>query len=33
MVTAFSDRREHLGGKHVYQKMPDDDDHHKNLVR
>ena len=21
MVTAFFDRREHLGGKHVYQKM------------
>ena len=22
MVTAFSDRREHLGGKHVHQKCP-----------
>ena len=33
MVTAFSDRREHLGEKHVHQKMPDGDDHSKNLVR
>ena len=32
MVTAFFDRREHLGGKHVQQKMPSDDNHPKTLV-
>ena len=29
MVTACFDKREHLGGKHVHQKMPVDDDHPK----
>ena len=33
MVTAFFNRREHLGGKHVHQKMFFCDDHPKNLVR
>ena len=32
MVTEFFDRREHLGGKHVHQKMPNGDDRPKNLV-
>ena len=32
MVTAFFDRREHLGGKHVHKKMSFGDDHPKNLV-
>ena len=32
MVTASIDKREHLGGKHVHQKMPVGDDHPKNLV-
>ena len=33
MVTAFFNRREHLGGKHVHQKMSFGDNHPKNLVR
>ena len=33
MVTARFDKREHLGGKHVHEKMPLGDDHPKNLVR
>ena len=32
MVAAFFDRREHLGGKRVHQKMPTGDDHPKNLT-
>ena len=32
MVTAFFNRREHLGGRHEHQKMPDSDDHSRNLV-
>ena len=30
---ACFDKREHLGGKHVHQKMPVGDDYPKNLVR
>ena len=31
--TAFFDRRKHLGGEHIHQKMSVGDDHSKNLVR
>ena len=31
MVTACFDKREHLGGKHLHQKMPVGDNHPKNL--
>ena len=33
MVTACFDKWEHLGGKHVHQKMAVGDDHPKNLER
>ena len=33
MVTEFFEKREHLGGKHIHQKMSVGDDHPKNLVR